>query len=122
MHLGHSYLRVNDIEKAKLAYSAAIQFNITPALREEAMYNYVQVTYLQNSALGESIVAFQLFIKEYPNSKYIDKVYALMADLYLTSKNYQAALDALLEIQQPSEQVLQTRQYLRYQLAISSYL
>ena len=122
LHLGHSYLRVNDIEKAKLAYAAAIQFNITPALREEAMYNYVQVTYLQNSALGESITAFQMFIKEYPASKYIDKVYALMADLYLTSKNYQAALDALLEIQQPNEQVLQTRQYLRYQLAVDAYL
>lgn len=122
LHLGHSYLRVNNLEKAQLAYLTAIQFNITPALREEAMYNYVQVTYLQNSALGESITAFQRFIKEYPNSKYIDKVYALMADLYMTSKNYQAALDALIEIQQPTDKVLETRQYLRYQLAVDAFL
>ena len=122
LHLGHCYLRMNDIEKAKLAYAAAVQFDITPALREEAMYNYVQVTYLQNSALGESITAFQQFIKEYPQSKYIDKVYALMADMYVTSKNYQAALDALMEVQQPNAKVLETRQYLRYQLAVDAFV
>lgn len=122
LHLGHSYLRVNNIEKAILAYSAAIQFNINSTLREEAMYNYVQATYLLNSALGESITAFNTFIKEYPKSKYIDKVYALMADMYLTSKNYRAALDALMEIQQPNEKVIQTCQYLRYQLAVDAFL
>ena len=122
LHLGHSYLRVNDIEKAILAYSAAIQFGINPILREEAMYNFIQATYLKNSALGESITAFQTFIQEYPCSKYIDKVYALMADMYLTSKNYLAALNSLQEIQQPSDKVLQTCQYLRYQLAADAFL
>lgn len=122
LHLGHSYLRANNLEKAILAYAAAIQFDINPILREEAMYNYVQATYLQNSALGENITAFQTFIQEYPKSRYIDRVYALMADIYLTSKNYQAALDALLEIQQPSEKVLLTCQYLRYQMAVDAFL
>lgn len=122
LHLGHSYLRANNLEKAILAYAAAIQFDINPILREEAMYNYVQATYLQNSALGENITAFQTFIQEYPKSRYIDRVYALMADIYLTSKNYQAALDALLGIQQPSEKVLLTCQYLRYQMAVDAFL
>lgn len=122
LHLGHCYLRVNNLEKAILAYAAAIEFNINHTLREEAMYNYLQATYLKNSALGESITAFKLFIEEYPNSKYIDKVYALMADMYLTSKNYQAALNALLEIQLPNEKVIQTCQYLRYQLAVDALL
>ena len=122
LHLGHSYLRTDNLEKAILAYAAAIESNINPTVREEAMYNYVQATYLQNSALGEGITAFQTFIKEYPHSKYIDKVYALMADLYMTSKNYQAALDALLEIEQPNDKVKQTCQYLRYQLAVDAFL
>ena len=75
LHLGHSYLRLDDIEKAKLAYANAIRYNINPKVREEAMYNYVQVTYLQNSALGESITAFQDFIRAYPASKYISQIY-----------------------------------------------
>lgn len=122
LHLGHSYLRLEDIENAKLSYAAAIRYNINAKVREEAMYNYIQVTYLQNSALGESITAFQDFIKEYPNSQYINKVYALMADLYMTSKNYQAALTALLTIPNEDAKIQDTKQYLRYQLAIDAFL
>ena len=122
LHLGHAYLRLDDLEKAKLAYATAIRYNINPELREEAMYNYVQATYLQNSALGESVTAFQDFIREYPNSQYINKVYTLMADMYLTSKNYRAALDALLTIPTPDDKMKQTMQYLRYQLAVDAFV
>ena len=78
LHLGHSYLRVGDDEKAKLAYAAAMRFNLNGQLREEAMYNYVQITYLQGSALGEDITAFQEFLKEYPNTRYANKIYTLI--------------------------------------------
>lgn len=122
LHLGHSYLHLENLENAKLAYAAAIRYNSNPKIREEAMYNYVQVTYLQNSALGESITAFQDFIREYPNSQYINKVYALMADLYMTSKNYQSALTALQTIPNANEKIQDTKQYLRYQLAIDAFM
>lgn len=122
LHLGHAYLRLEDLENAKLAYAAAIRYNINPKVREEAMYNYVQVTYLQNSALGESINAFQDFIREYPKSKYINKVYALMADLYMTSKNYLAALTTLETISDADEKIQDTKQYLRYQLAVDAFV
>lgn len=122
LHLGHSYLRVGDEEKAKLSYAAAMRFKINDQLREEAMYNYVQITYLQGSALGENITAFQDFLTEYPNTKYANKVYALMADMYLTSKNYQAAYEALSEIQHPDAKMQETKQYLRYQLGMDAFL
>ena len=122
LHLGHSYLRVEDEEKAKLSYAAAMRFKINDQLREEAMYNYVQITYLQGSALGENITAFQDFLTEYPNTKYANKVYALMADMYLTSKNYQAAYEALSEIQHPDAKMQDTKQYLRYQLGMDAFL
>jgi outer membrane protein assembly factor BamD (BamD/ComL family) len=76
LHLGHSYLRVEDEEKAKLSYAAAMQLNINSKVREEAMYNYVQITYLQGSATGESITAFKQFLTAYPNTKYANKIYA----------------------------------------------
>ena len=122
LHLGHSYLQVGDEEKAKLSYAAAMRFKINDQLREEAMYNYVQITYLQGSALGENITAFQDFLTEYPNTKYANKVYALMADMYLTSKNYQAAYEALSEIQHPDAKMQETKQYLRYQLGMDAFL
>ena len=122
LHLGHSYLRVEDEEKAKLSYAATMRMNITSTIREEAMYNYVQITYLQGSALGESITAFQQFLTEYPNTKYANKIYTLMADMYLTSKNYQAAYDALSEVNSQDAKMLDTKQYLRYQLGMDAFL
>lgn len=122
LHLGHSYLRIGDLEKAKLSYSAAMQYRLNDRLREEAMYNYVQITYLQGSALGESITAFQDFLREYPNTAYANKVYALMADMYMTSRNYKAALVSLSSIQKPTPKLLQTMQYLRYQMGVDAFL
>ena len=122
LHLGHSYLRVGDEEKAKLSYAAAMQLNINSKVREEAMYNYVQITYLQGSATGENVAAFKQFLTEYPNTRYANKIYALMADMYLTSKNYQAAYDALAEIQNPDAKMQDTKQYLRYQLGMDAFL
>lgn len=122
LHLGHSYLRLGDQERAKLSYAAAMRFKINDRLREEAMYNYVQITYLQGSALGESITAFQDFLREYPNTQYANKVYALMADMYMNSKNYQAAYEALSEVSQPDHKMQTTMQYLRYQMGVDAFL
>ena len=122
LHLGHSYLRLDDLEKAKLSYAAAMRFKINDRLREEAMYNYVQITYLQGSALGENITAFNDFLREYPNTQYANKVYALMGDMYMTSKNYKSALEALSEIKNPNEELKNTMQYLRYQMGIDAFL
>ena len=122
LHLGHSYLRVGEEEKAKLSYAAAMRLNINSRVREEAMYNYVQITYLQGSALGDNITAFQDFLREYPNTKYTNNVYALMADMYMNSKNYKAAYDALVGIKQPDAKMQETIQFLRYQLGIDAFL
>ena len=122
LHLGHSYLRVNDLEKAKLSYAAAMRFKLNDRLREEAMYNYVQITYLQGSALGENITAFNDFLREYPNTQYANKVYALMGDMYMTSKDYKSALEALSEIKNPDAELKNTLQYLRYQMGIDAFL
>lgn len=122
LHLGHSYLRLENQERAKLSYAAAMRFKINERLREEAMYNYVQITYLQGSALGENITAFHDFLREYPNTQYANKVYALMADMYMNSKNYQAAYEALSEVSQPDQKMQTTMQYLRYQMGIDAFL
>ena len=122
LHLGHSYLRIGDEERAKLSYAAAMRLNINSRVREEAMYNYVQITYLQGSALGDNITAFQDFLREYPNTKYASNVYALMADMYMNSKNYKAAYDALVGIERPDAKLQETIQFLRYQLGVDAFL
>ena len=60
LHLGHSYLRLDDIEKAKLAYANAIRYNINPKVREEAMYNYALCLHqTRYSPFAESVKVIQ---------------------------------------------------------------
>lgn len=122
LHLGNAYVKINDIEKAKLSYAAAIRFNINRQVREEAMYNYALATYQSGTALGESISAFEDFLTEYPNTLHAEEVYALMADMFMSSKNYRAALESINRIKNPTRKLLDTKQYLRYQLGADAFV
>lgn len=122
MTLGHAYLQQENFDMAKLSYQAAMQIGATPALREEAMYNYTLTTYRSSTALGESVQAFTDFLREYPKSKHENDVFALLADAFRQSKNYQAALSALDSIPYPNRQLQETKQYLRYQLGTDAFV
>jgi TolA-binding protein len=122
LHLGHAYTKTNDFEKAKLAYSAAMNFRISPAVREEAMYNYALCTYQNNTALGESIKAFNDFLQEYPDTKHAEDAYRLLATVYMDSKNYRAALEAVNAIPTQTQKLREIKQYLRYQIGVDAFL
>jgi len=122
LNLGHAYVKLRNIEKAKLSYQAAMRTNLLPQVREEAMYNYALCTYQNGTALGESIEAFNDFLKEYPNTRHAESVYEMLAAMFITSKNYAAALDAVCAIKNPNKKLQETQQYLRYQLGADAML
>ncbi|MGM9837292.1 MAG: tetratricopeptide repeat protein [Paludibacteraceae bacterium] len=120
--LGNAYVQLGQIEQAKLSYQAAAAFLLTPIVREEAMYNYALCTYRSSTALGESVHAFTDFLSQFPDSKYETEVYALLSEAFLRSRNYAAAMSILDSIPSPTPQMLQTKQYLRYQLGVDAFL
>ena len=120
--MGNAYVQLGQPEQAKLSYQAAYNYGITPAVKEEAAYNYTLCTYQSSSALGESVRAFNDFLREFPNSKYEMAIYQLLSDALMQSKNYAAAIATLDSIEQPSPKMLQTKQYLRYQLGADNFL
>ena len=120
--MGNAYVHLNQPEQAKLAYQAAAGYGITPSVTEEAAYNYTLCTYRSSSALGESVRAFNDFLTRFPNSKYEASVYHLLSDALMQSKNYAAAIATLDSIPNPTPKMLETKQYLRYQLGADSYL
>ena len=78
--MGNSYVQLGQPEQAKLSYQAAATIDITPTIKEEAAYNYTLCTYQSSSALGESVRAFNDFLRQFPNSKYEGRVYQLLSD------------------------------------------
>lgn len=120
--MGNAYVQLKQPEQAKLSFQAAAQIGITPAITEEAAYNYTLCTYQSSSALGESVRAFNDFLTQYPDSKYEGRIYQLLSDALMQSKNYAAAIATLDSIPNPSPKMRQTKQYLRYQLGADHFL
>lgn len=120
--MGNAYVKLQQPEQAKLSYQAAAGYKLTPRITEEASYNYTLCTYQSSSALGESVRAFNDFLRQFPDSKYEERVYQLLSDALMQSKNYAAAIATLDSIAKPSPKMLQTKQYLRYQLGADNFL
>lgn len=126
--LGNAYRTLGQQEQAKLSYQAAMAYQLTPRVTEEARYNYTLCTYESSTALGESVKAFTSFLKDYPDSPYKDRIFTLLGDAFMRSKNYQAALNILDSIRtdglatDAANQLLATKQYLRYQLGVDAFL
>ena len=120
--LGNAYVRMAQYEQAKLSYQAAANYALTPAITEEASYNYTLCTYQSSSALGESVRAFNDFLHRFPDSKYEDSIYRLLSDALMKSKNYAAAISTLDSITNPTPKMRETKQYLRYQLGADCFL
>ena len=120
--MGNAYVQLGQPEQAKLSYQAAANYGITPAVTEEASYNYTLCTYQSSSALGESVRAFNEFLNQFPDSKYEGRIYQLLSDALMQSKNYAAAINTLDSINNPTPKMRETKQYLRYQLGADNFL
>ena len=120
--MGNAYVKLNQPEQAKLSYQAAAGYKLTPVITEEASYNYALCTYQSSSALGESVKAFNDFLHQFPDSKYEGQIYQLLSDALMRSKNYAAAINTLDSIPNPSPKMVETKQYLRYQLGADNFL
>ena len=122
LHLGNSYIKLKDYANAKLAYEAALRTSFNKTVREEAMFNYALTSYESTSAFGESITAFEQFLSEFPNSDHADEAYDYLSSVYMTTKNYGAAYQSILKIKSPNVQLLETKQYLLYQLGTEAFI
>ena len=91
-HIAMAQLALGDKKKARMAFESASRYNYDKNISCDALYNYALVTYeLSYSPFNESVSAFERFLKEYPESEYCSKVYEYLINVYLTTKNYQAA-------------------------------
>src|ERR1035437_3000863 len=102
LHLGNSYVKLYDLNNARLAYEASLRTTFNKTVREEALFNYALTCYETTSAFGESVKAFEQYLNEFPDSKYTDKAYDYLSSVYMTSKNYDAAYKSILRIKTPT--------------------
>lgn len=114
-HLADCYLKLLDKKNARVAFEAASRYNFNEKIKEEAMFNYIKLSYeLSFSPFNEIINLFLQFIDEYPQSVYNDEAYQYLGQALLTTRNYREALGAMEKIKQKNRDVYQAMQRVSY--------
>jgi len=122
-HMGDSYLKLDQKSYARNAFKRASKFDFDRTLQEDALFNYAKLAYeLSVNPFHEAIRAFEQYLKDYPTSDRRDQAYEFLLDVYLTTKNYQAALDALDKIEQKNPRVKSAYQLSAYNRATELFL
>lgn len=121
-HLADCHVRNGDKQGARSAFGRASAIKIDPVIREDALFNYARLSYeLSFSPFNEAIVALNNYLTEYPNTPRSDEAYLLLTDVYLSSKNYQLALESIEKIKILSPAMQATHQKVAYNRAIELF-
>lgn len=94
-HLGDCYLQVGEKRQARNAFRAASEIEEDASIREDAFYNYAKLAYELADPFRDAIATLQEYLSSFPQSSHQAEVNAYLANLYLTTKNYPKALEAI---------------------------
>lgn len=123
LQLGQTYLKLGERQKAQMAFESASRDAFDVKARETAMFNYALLIHQTNfSVFSESITLFENFLKEFPNSQFTNQVNDILAETFLTTKDYNAALNAINRIERPGRQILETKQKVLFQLGAQEFI
>jgi TolA-binding protein len=114
-HLADCHLKLNDKNKARMAFSSAAKMKFDPAIEEDAMFNSALLTYeLDYSPFNEAVQALNEYLDRYPNSKRSDEANNYLVMAYLNAKNYSMALTSIDKIRDKNNEIKKAYQKIAY--------
>ncbi|MGA1379938.1 MAG: tetratricopeptide repeat protein [Schleiferiaceae bacterium] len=119
--LGDSYARLERWEEAQTAFRAVWQSKADDATREQAAYQYAKLTYRSASPFGDAIQVFNQFLREFPRTEHRREANEYLANLYLTSRDYGRALEAIVQTGMGSMAMREAYQKVAYFRAVELY-
>ncbi len=121
-HLGETYLKANKKSYARNAYRSASRMDFDSGLKEDALFKYAQLSYeLSYDPYDGAIDAFKEYIDAYPNTERTQEAFDYLVNIYLTSKNYDAALASIEDYENPDLRLQEAYQRIAYNKGISLF-
>ena len=93
--LADCYLQTGAKSKAMTAFKAASEFEELPAVKADAYYNYAKLAYELADPYQDAIVTLQNYMQTYPQSEHRDEINNYLTNLYITTRDYDRALEAI---------------------------
>lgn len=114
-HLADCQLRLNDKNKARMAFASASKMDEDPKIREDALFNYALLTYeLDYSPFNEAVDALTEYLSLYPDSKRTDEVNNCLVLACMNAKNYRMALESFSKIRNITNDLKKAYQRIAY--------
>lgn len=121
LYLGQVRLKQDDKNGAARAFEQAAKMNHDKDVRETAFLNYaISQNQGARTPFDKSIDMFEQFLNDYPKSRHKDQVEGYLVDAYLTTTDYDKALQSINNIKNPSAKVKRAKQYVLYNLGVQS--
>jgi len=120
--MGEAYLKGGKKSYARNSYRSASRLNFDKKIKEDALFKYAQLSYeLSYDPYDGAIAAFKEYIETYPNTARSKEAYDFLVNIYLTSKNYDAALASIEEYDNPDIRLREAYQRIAFNKGVSLY-
>ena len=114
-HLADCYLKINNKQNARNAFSEASKLDFDKSIQEDALFNYAKLSFdLAFNPYNDAIRAYQKYINNYPNSSRIDEAYTYLVNVFITTRSYSDALEAIEKIKELTPELKQAHQKVAY--------
>lgn len=121
-HMADCYLKLNEKNYARTAFKKAYDIGKDQKVTEDALFNYAKLAYdLSLDPYHEAINALQNYLKTYPNTPRRNEAYEFLLNVYLKTKNYEAALASLDEIKEKDLRLKEAYQKLAFDRGVELY-
>ena len=113
--IGDCYLKTKQSTFASQSFLEAYKLGINEDIKEDAYFNYAKAQYASSgNSFNMAIKALESYIEEYPNSTHSDEATTLLSSIYMSTKNYQAAISSLERIKNKTPELLTAYQRCTY--------
>lgn len=121
-HMADCYLKLNQKNYARNAFKKAYDLGNDPRVTEDALFNYAKLAYeLSFDPYNEAIIALRDYMAKYPGSPRHDEAQEFLLDVYLKTRNYEAALTALDAIKNKDLRLKEAYQKLAFDRGVELY-
>jgi len=121
-HLAEALMLTGRKKEALQAFKTAWKLNYDKSLAEDALFNFAKLAYeLDFDPYHEAIRALQGYLEAYPNSPRNDELYTFLSEIYMGTRNYQEALNALQKIKNKTRKIREAYQRTAYLKAVELF-
>lgn len=113
-HLAECYLKLDKKSEALNAFRNASQMDYSPEIQKDAWLNYARLSYEIGNAYEPVPQVLTAYLETYPKDEHQMEIQELLVDSYITSRNFEGAMQLLEENQNyASEETYQKVAYYR---------